>query len=110
MPERAKSLALILDDPDSPSGTFVHWVLYDIDPKTNLIEENSEPGTSGINDFKKTEYSGPCPGSGKHRYFFKLYALDTRLELPPGSDKQQVERAMQGHILDQAELIGLFEK
>jgi len=109
IPPAAKSLALIVDDPDAPMGTWVHWVVYDI-PITAAIEENSIPGKQGINDFHRKDYGGPCPPSGTHRYFFKLYALDSELGLPEGIDKQALERAMQHHILAKAELIGLYKK
>jgi len=109
IPRGAQSLVLIVDDPDAPVGTWVHWVVYDI-PVTDLIKENSIPGTQGINDFNKINYGGPCPPSGTHRYFFKLYALDTKLNLAQGRTKTQIEKAMDGHILEKDELIGLFKK
>ena len=109
IPTETKSLALIVDDPDAPLGTWVHWVVYDI-PVVSRIEENSIPGKQGINDFGRNEYGGPCPPSGTHRYFFKIYALDTELALGEGVDKKALEEAMQGHIVDQAELIGLYKK
>lgn len=109
LPEGTKSLALIVDDPDAPMGTWVHWVVFNI-PVTERVEENSIPGIQGINDFQKTNYGGPCPPSGVHRYFFKIYALDTMLDLNEGVTKQELEAAMIDHILDNAELIGLYEK
>ena len=109
IPEGAKSLALIMDDPDAPVGTWVHWVVYDIGI-VSRIDENSIPGKQGMNDFCKKDYGGPCPPFGTHRYFFKIYALDKELGLDEGVDKKGLERAMQGHILDQAELIGLYKK
>ena len=109
IPAGTKSLALIVDDPDAPMGTWVHWVVFNI-PVTKAIAENSVPGTQGHNDFGRKEYGGPCPPSGTHRYFFKLYALDTLLDLREGTDKRTLERAMQGHILSSAELIGLYKK
>lgn len=109
LPEGTKSLALIVDDPDAPMGTWVHWVVYDI-PVTSRIDEDSVPGKQGINDFRKKDYGGPCPPSGTHRYFFKIYALDQELGLPEGITKEDLEKAMQGHILDKAELIGLYKK
>lgn len=109
IPAGAKSLALIVDDPDAPMGTWVHWVLFDL-PLLDRIEEDSVPGKQGINDFGKRDYGGPCPPSGTHRYFFKLYALDKMLDLPEGISKKDLEKAMQGHILDQAQLIGLYQK
>ena len=109
LPSGVKSLALIVDDPDAPMGTWVHWVVYNI-PVIPKIEENSIPGTQGNNDFGRKNYGGPCPPSGTHRYFFKLYALDTQLNLPEGISKEDLEKAMQGHILDKTELIGLYKK
>ncbi|MGD9015262.1 MAG: YbhB/YbcL family Raf kinase inhibitor-like protein [Candidatus Omnitrophota bacterium] len=110
IPEGTKSLALIVDDPDAPMGTWVHWVVYDIAPTSRVIDENSIPGTQGINDFRKKEYGGPCPPSGTHRYFFKVYALDTQLNLKEGITKKDLEKAMQAHILENAELIGLYKR
>jgi Raf kinase inhibitor-like YbhB/YbcL family protein len=109
IPEKAKSLALIVDDPDAPMGTWVHWVVFDI-PPVDRIEENSIPGKQGRNDSGSSGYVGPCPPSGTHRYFFKLYALDKILNLSEGLAKKDLEKAMQGHILQQAELIGLYKK
>lgn len=109
LPNGAKSLALIVDDPDAPMGTWVHWVVYNI-PVISRIEGNSIPGTQGGNDFGRKNYGGPCPPSGTHRYFFKIYALDAQLNLPEGISKQGLEEAIQGHILDKAELIGLYKK
>lgn len=110
--EQAQSLILIVDDPDAPGGTWVHWVVFNIEPRTLGVEENSKvsSGTEGINSWGNRNYGGPCPPSGTHRYFFKLYALDTLLELTETADKAAVEKAMQGHILGQAELIGLYSK
>jgi len=104
-----KSLALIMDDPDAPVGTWVHWVAYNI-PKVSKIEENSIPGTQGRNNSSSPNYHGPCPPSGTHRYFFKIYALDAELNLKEGLNKKELEKAMEGHILDKAELIGLYKK
>ncbi len=109
VPLETKSLALIVDDPDAPMGTWVHWVVYDI-PVTNQIQEDSIPGKQGMNDFRKKDYGGPCPPSGTHRYFFKLYALDQELNLDEGLSKRDAENAMEGHILAQAELIGLYKR
>lgn len=109
LPDGTKSLALIMDDPDAPMGTWVHWVVYDI-PVINKIEEDSIPGTQGINDSNPRNYGGPYPPSGQHRYFFKLYALDIRLNLSEGINKEELQRAMSGHILDKFELIGLYKK
>jgi hypothetical protein len=109
VPKNAKTLVLIVDDPDAPAKTWVHWVVFNI-PITSQIDENSVPGKQGMNDFRKKNYGGPCPPSGTHRYFFKLYALDQTLNLQEGVTKQDLEKAMQGHILDQAELIGLYKR
>ncbi len=109
VPPGAKSLALIVDDPDAPAKVWVHWVMFDI-PVQAGIAEGARPGRQGINDFGKKGYGGPCPPSGTHRYFFKLYALDRNLGLPEGSTKQQVEKAMAGHILGQAELMGRYSR
>ena len=110
VPAETKSLALILEDPDAPLGTWVHWVVYDI-PVVSRIEEGSIPGKQGLNDFGMNDYGGPCPPSGTHRYIFKLYALDTEeLALGKRADKKALEKAMRGHILDDAELIGLYKR
>ncbi len=109
MPKETESLALIVDDPDAPMGTWIHWVVYDIAP-VSRIEENSIPGKQGSNDFGRKNYGGPCPPSGTHRYFFKIYALDTMLNLREGISKSGLEKAMEGHILAKAELIGLYKK
>ncbi|KPK98957.1 MAG: hypothetical protein AMJ95_01475 [Omnitrophica WOR_2 bacterium SM23_72] len=109
IPEEAISLALIVDDPDAPMGMWVHWVVFDI-PVVGRIEENSIPGKQGINDFGRKDYGGPCPPSGTHRYYFKIYALDAMLNLQEGMSKKELERVMEGHILDKAELIGLYKK
>ncbi|PIZ98050.1 MAG: YbhB/YbcL family Raf kinase inhibitor-like protein [Candidatus Levybacteria bacterium CG_4_10_14_0_2_um_filter_35_8] len=112
IPETAKSLVLIMDDPDAPIGLFVHWVLFNMDPKSILISENSIPKSAiqGINSSGTNKYIGPCPPSGTHRYFFKLYALDKLLVLSSGCGKKAVEAAMEGHILEKAELMGLYER
>jgi len=111
-PKETKSLALIVDDPDAPVGTWVHWVVWNIGVGTREIPENAVPqgAVEGMNDFRKRKYGGPCPPSGTHRYFFKLYALDAPLPLKPGAAKAQVEEAMKGHVLAQAELIGLYRR
>jgi Raf kinase inhibitor-like YbhB/YbcL family protein len=111
-PLSAKSLVLIVDDPDAPAGNWVHWVMWNIDPTTNEIGENTAPSGAmqGINDFRKHGYGGPCPPSGTHRYFFKLYALDMMLSLSPSARKAELERAMKGHIVSQGELIGLYRR
>ena len=117
-PPAAKSFALIVDDPDAPSGTWVHWVLFDLPGDAHDLPEGagkSAPLPSGaqqgINDFKKTAYGGPCPPPGKpHRYFFKLYALDSKLSLKASAAKAEVEKAMQGHVLGQGELVGRYRR
>lgn len=110
-PNGAKSLALIVDDPDAPAGTWVHWVVFNIPPETRVIEDGKEPpGTAGKNSWGREGYGGPCPPSGTHRYFFKLYALDALLNVPAGSGKAGVLRAMEGHILAQAELVGRYAR
>jgi len=109
-PKDAKSLALIVDDPDAPSGMWVHWVVFNIPPSTTTIHKNSIPGSQGRNDFNRQNYGGPCPPSGTHHYHFKIYALDTMLNLQEKISKKDLEFAMKGHILDQSELTGLFKK
>ncbi|UCG35113.1 MAG: YbhB/YbcL family Raf kinase inhibitor-like protein [Candidatus Omnitrophota bacterium] len=109
IPENAQRLALIVDDPYAPMGNWDHWIVFDI-PVISRIEEDSIPGKQGINDFRRKDYGGPCPPSGTHRYFFKIYALDTKLNLAEGINKSALEKAMQPHILDKAQLIGLYKK
>ena len=111
-PTGTKSLALIMDDPDAPAGTWVHWVLWNINPETTEIKENTIPSGAqqGVNDFRKNKYGGPCPPPGTHRYFFKLYALDTTLNLGRDTNKAALENAMKGHIVAQGELIGLYKR
>ncbi|MCX5694706.1 MAG: YbhB/YbcL family Raf kinase inhibitor-like protein [Candidatus Omnitrophica bacterium] len=109
LPEKTKSLALIVDDPDAPTGTWVHWVVFDIAPATE-IKENSIPGTQGINTAGGKNYHGPCPPFGVHRYFFKLYALNIMLNLKEKVNKDQLEKSMQGHVLANAQLSGLYQK
>lgn len=109
VPQKAKSLALIINDPDAPAGDWIHWIVFDI-PVVSKIEEDSIPGKQGINDFGKMDYGGPCPPFGTHRYFFTIYALDTELNLKEGIDIKELERAMEGHILAKAELVGLYKK
>ena len=111
VPAGAKSLALIVDDPDAPGGTFVHWLVWNIDPKTTDIAENSVPpnAVQGKNGFGKTGYGGPCPPSGTHRYYFRVYALDVA-QVQGGSTRADLERAMQGHIIGQGQLMGRYSK
>ena len=112
IPANARALALIVDDPDAPMGTWVHWVVWNIDPKTADIKEDSVPkgAMQGMNDFRKRDYGGPCPPAGTHRYFFKLYALDMPLNIGATAGKTVLESSMKGHILAEAQLIGLYER
>jgi hypothetical protein len=112
VPAAAESLVLIMDDPDAPKGTFVHWIVYNIPTTTKTIEEGKEPqGAQGYNSANKRGYLGPCPPSGTHRYFFKLYALNATLQLSDAfANKERVEEAMQGKIIDKAELMGTYSK
>ncbi len=111
IPEGTKTLAMIMDDPDAPGGTFVHWVVWNI-PCVNGIEENTVPegAKAGKNNFGRMVYGGPCPPSGTHRYYFKIYALDTELELNEGASKEELEKAMEDHVIGQATLMGRFSK
>ena len=109
IPETTKTLILIVEDPDAPSGLWIHWVAWNI-PPTPSIKEDSVPGTEGLNTNRKHAYHGPCPPSGTHRYFFKVYALDIKLDLGKNSGKKDVEKAMQGHILAKGELMGLYRR
>lgn len=112
IPANAQSLVLIFDDPDAPAGTFVHWLVWNIEPQTTTIAENSVPNGAalGSNSARKSSYFPPCPPSGTHHYVIKLYALDIKLDLVAGANKTVLEQAMQGHILDSAELIGLYQR
>jgi|TARA_Y100000310_G_scaffold93932_1_gene91515 hypothetical protein len=111
VPENTKSLALIMDDPDAPVGTWVHWVVWNIPPDTKTIAKGTEPqGTQGKTSFGKPGYGGPCPPFGTHRYFFKLYALDMTLDIKEDSDKKDLEAAMDGHIIEKTELLGLYKR
>ncbi len=107
--EGIQSLALIVEDPDAPSGTFDHWVVWNIPPMRE-IKEDTVPGTEGLNSFGKHSYGGPCPPSGVHRYFFKVYALDNTMILGPDAKKGDVLSAIQGHVLAHGEIIGLYAK
>jgi Raf kinase inhibitor-like YbhB/YbcL family protein len=110
-PENTISLALIVDDPDAPMGTWVHWLVWNIPAnKTGFSQGENITYPQGKNDFGNFDYGGPCPPSGTHRYFFKLYALDTTLKLNKGSTKNQLESAMSGHILEEAQLIGIYAR
>jgi Raf kinase inhibitor-like YbhB/YbcL family protein len=117
IPSASKSLALIGDDPDAPGKTWVHWVIYALPPGTAGLPEGVPPseeipggGRQGTNDFRKIGYGGPCPPRGTHRYFFKVYALDTEVELPAGATKAQLERAMEGNVLEQGTLMGRYAR
>ena len=116
-PEGTKSFALINDDPDAPMGTWVHWVLYNIPPDVTSLDENILPeetlpngAVHGTTDFGRIGYGGPAPPSGTHRYFFKIYALDTKLDLTPGATKRELEQVMAGHILAQGQLMGKYKR
>ncbi|HVN28784.1 MAG TPA: YbhB/YbcL family Raf kinase inhibitor-like protein [Candidatus Binataceae bacterium] len=109
VPDGTKSLALILDDPDAPSGTFVHWVVYDVHPTVDGFKEGEVEGVQGANSMRKAAYMGPCPPPGSpHHYHFRLFALDTLLNLEDAPSAQQLRDAMQGHIKQSAELVGTF--
>lgn len=112
MPAEAKSLALIVDDPDAPVGLFTHWLVWNIDPKTTAIAERSAPGAAvqGKNDFGEIGYGGPQPPSGTHRYFFKIFALDRALDLKPGAKRREVDAAMKGHVIAQGQTMGRYSK
>ena len=117
VPEGTKSLALICDDPDAPMGTWVHWVLFNIPSDETGLPAEVAPEASlsngaihGTNDFRRLGYGGPCPPGGTHRYYFKLYALDTGLSLESGATKAQVEDAMEGHVLAQGQLMGKYSR
>lgn len=116
VPTGTQSLALVADDPDAPMGTWVHWVIYDLPGETRALPEGipttetlPRGGVQGRNDFGRVGYGGPCPPPGRpHRYFFKLYALNARVNLPPGATEQDIQKAMEGHILAEAELMGTY--
>jgi len=117
VPEGTKSIALISDDPDAPMGTWVHWVLFGLPPDTRQLPENVPPDETlpsgakqGTSDFGRIGYGGPCPPSGTHRYFFKIYSLDTEIDLPPGATKRQLLQTIEGHILAQGQLIGKYKR
>lgn len=112
VPQNVKSLALIMSDPDVPQGTFIHWVMWNIPADIKTVSENSVPEGAGRgrNSANKNSYIGPCPPSGIHRYFFNLYALDTILALPSSTGSQELQEAMNGHILDEAQLMGTYKR
>lgn len=115
IPENTASFVLINDDPDAPVGTWDHWILFNLEGKTTELAENVDlsklAGVQlGRNSWRRNDYGGPCPPYGTHRYFFKLYALDMKLDLPAGSSKQDIKKAMAGHILAEAELLGRYKR
>ena len=117
VPEGTESFAFIVDDPDAPGGTFVHWVYFNIPSDTTELPEGvptvdrpSQGGVQGQNNFRRTGYGGPCPPGGTHRYFFNLYALDTTVDLEPGAGKGDLMAAMDGHVLAQAQLMGTYTR
>ncbi|PWU23517.1 YbhB/YbcL family Raf kinase inhibitor-like protein [Candidatus Cerribacteria bacterium 'Amazon FNV 2010 28 9'] len=111
IPINAKSLVLIMDDPDSPSGVWTHWMMYNIDPLTTILEQPFPSGVAqGINTFGEVVYDGPCPHNGLHHYVFTLYALDEALSFPKPPTRSEIEYALTGHILQSAQLIGTYER
>jgi Raf kinase inhibitor-like YbhB/YbcL family protein len=117
VPANAKTIALIVDDPDAPGKTWVHWVVYDLPVSATALPENvpkdeklTGGGKQGTNDFRKIGYGGPCPPKGTHRYYFKLYALDIETSLNPGATKDQLLRASEGHVVAQGQLIGTYNR
>ncbi|HSP16395.1 MAG TPA: YbhB/YbcL family Raf kinase inhibitor-like protein [Thermoanaerobaculia bacterium] len=111
VPEEAASLALVMDDPDAPGGTWDHWVVWNIPRDTAEVREGLAPkGVFGNNSWRRKTWGGPCPPDREHRYFFRLYALDSTLDLAPGSTKAQLEKAMRGHILAEAQLMGRYNR
>jgi Raf kinase inhibitor-like YbhB/YbcL family protein len=110
-PAGAKSLALVVDDPDAPGGTWDHWVVWNIPPATISIAEGQQPpGTHGRNSWGKNQWGGPCPPDRQHRYFFKVYALDTMLKLDESATRKELEKAMNGHVLASGELVGTYKR
>ncbi|PTY06235.1 YbhB/YbcL family Raf kinase inhibitor-like protein [Opitutaceae bacterium EW11] len=109
-PPEARSLVLVMDDPDTSHGTFTHWIVFNIDPATRGFRENDAPEEVrfGCNDWGEADYGGPRPPNGEHRYFFRLYALDCRLTLPNGASRRELEQAMEGHVVANAETMGTF--
>jgi len=117
VPEGTRSIALICDDPDAPMGTWVHWVLFNLPAETKELAENvptdgtlTNGAKQGITDFGRTGYGGPCPPGGTHRYFFKIYALDTEIDLTPSATKNDLLKAIEGHILGQGQLVGKYKR
>ncbi len=112
VPRRTRSLVLIVVDPDAPGGEWTHWLLWDIKPDTGMIREGASPtgAISGMNDFRRYGYGGPCPPGGTHRYIFRLYALDTVIHISRNSKRTVLEKAMQGHIVGRTELMGRYTR
>lgn len=112
IPEEAESLAIVVEDPDAPTGRFVHWTVWNISPASLEIEEDSIPegAVEGTTDFSEIGYGGPCPPNGEHRYLFKVYALGSELDLSKGADTDMVDNAIQHHVIAEAELIGRYAK
>jgi len=111
VPPETKSVVLIVDDPDAPSGLFTHWAVWNISPQTSTIAEGNAPKeVHGTNDFGKSGYGGPCPPSGTHRYYFRIFALDRELDLPSGAKRSQLDAAMKGHVVAQGELMGRYAR
>ena len=112
IPQATESFVLLMDDPDSPTGTWSHWVMWNIPADIRVIEEGTVPkgALEGVTDFEKVGYGGPCPGVGVHRYVFTLHALDTTLDLSEGATKHEVQKAMKGHVLAGAELLAWYER
>lgn len=117
IPKGTRSLALVCDDPDAPAGTWDHWILFNLPATKTHIEEGitsssefEDGSRHGKNSWGRSDYGGPCPPSGRHRYFFKLFALDTLVNLPPGIPKSELEKSMRGHILAEAKIMGYYEK
>ena len=111
VPAAAKSVALIVDDPDAPSGLFTHWTVWNISAQNSTIAEGSAPkGAQGTNDFGKSGYGGPCPPSGTHRYYFRIFALDRELDLASGAKRSQLDAAMKGHVVAQGMLMGRYSR
>jgi Raf kinase inhibitor-like YbhB/YbcL family protein len=109
IPDETKSLAMIVEDPDAPGGTYDHWLVWNI-PNMEIIRENSNPGISGTNSSGKTGFHPPCPPKGTHRYYFTLFALDSEIELAPGESKVQLQKAMKQHILAKGALMGKYQR
>lgn len=115
--EGVKTYVLIVEDPDAPGGIFTHWIVYNIPSRVNSLMENSTPAKNvpdeilmGVNDFGRIGYGGPCPPSGSHRYFFRIYGLDTAVHLDSGATKREVTKKMEGHIIARGELMGTYRK